>query len=312
MANRTDAAILAVAARAAGVCTRVELRRAGVPDRTIGHRVRSGSLVRVGSGIYEVRGLTDPDTRLHRAVKAHPCGAISHLSAARLWGFPVAPAEPNEPVRVTVPRRGGTRPRVPGVEVHGSRHLPPDEVGEPRPGLASTSPARTIVDLAGSAIGDRRLRHVVQTQVVAGQLGLVEVTACLDRFGSRGVAGAGRLRRLIDRLDDGEPVPGSELERRLAGLLGPGFRRQYRPPWYDGVRGVVDFAQPASWVIVEADGRRWHAVGQSMVDDRRRDRLAATNGWLVLRVTWDDVVERPSTTAAEVAAVVTARASSAA
>ena len=49
-----------------------------------------------------------------------------------------------------------------------------------------------------------------------------------------------------------------------------------------------------------------------MVDDRRRDRDAAAHGWLVLRVTWADVVERPAITASEIAEVLDARQRSAA
>ena len=75
---------------------------------------------------------------------------------------------------------------------------------------------------------------------------------------------------------------------------------------------MVDVAEPTSQVIVEADGRRWHATEQAMVDDRRRDRTAAANGWLVLRVMWDDVVERPEAVAAEIEAAVARRSRSAA
>ncbi len=107
---------------------------------------------------------------------------------------------------------------------------------------------------------------------------------------------------------DGEAaVPQSELEWRLTELVDQRFRRQFRPLWYDGTRGVVDLAEPTSRVIVEADGRRWHAIEQAMADDRRRDRQAAANGWLVLRVMWDDVVRHPATTAAQIAAVVAQR-----
>lgn len=302
------AAILGVAAPAAGVCTRAELRAAGVPDRTIGDQVRAEVLIRVGHGLYQVPALITAETPYHRAAKAYPRGAISHLSAARLDRAPIPPPDAGEPVEVSVLRPGGAHPKLPGVVVHRVRQLPGQDVVEFRPGLRVTSPARTIVDLAGvAAISDRRLRHVIETQVVARRVTLAEVAGCHARVGGPGVAGSGRLGRLIDELDDGQPVPDSELERRLAPLLGPAFCRQYRPPWYDGVRGVVDFAEPQSRVIVEADGRSWHSTGQAMTDDRRRDRVAAQQGWLVVRVTWTDVVDRPEATAAEVGTVVSTR-----
>lgn len=307
MAGRTDQAILGIAAVASGVCTRAELRDAGVAERTIGERMRAGFLVRVGPGVYEVPELADDDTPYHRAAKAYPQGAISQASAARLWGMPVAPAEVGAPVEVSVPRPFGARRRVHQVVAHRVRRLEVEDLAEARPGLVVTAPARTIVDLAGTTIGDRRLRHVAQTAVVAGRATLGEVAASLQRVGDRGVAGAGRLRRLLAELDDGEPMVDSELERRVAALLGPGFRRQYRPPWYDGRRGVVDFADPTARVIIEADGRRWHTTGEAMIEDRRRDRTAAANGWLVLRVAWHEVTTGPAALAAELATTVADR-----
>ncbi|MEZ5228889.1 MAG: DUF559 domain-containing protein [Acidimicrobiales bacterium] len=73
-----------------------------------------------------------------------------------------------------------------------------------------------------------------------------------------------------------------------------GARRQYRPPWYDGWRGVVDFAWPEAKVILEVDGRRFHATSQSADDDERRDLLAIENGWIVIRVGWRTLSNRPS------------------
>lgn len=311
MSIETERAILEVASRSAGIATRAELRAAGVSDRTISDRARSGGLARCGPGLYAVPTLLTGESRYHRAVKAHRRAAVSHRSAARLWGFPMAPAADGEPVDVSVPRPAG-RLRLDGLVVHTTRRCSADDVEEVRPGLLATSRARTIVDLGSTDLSDRRLRHILQSAIAAGELTLGEVAVCIERAGGRGVEGSGRLAKLVESLDDGEPIPESELERLLSDLVGGGLCRQFRPPWYDGRRGLVDFADPASRTIVEADGRRWHATEQAMQEDRRRDRVAAANGWIVLRVTWCDVVHRPSATAAEVATVMarrTARAS---
>ena len=37
-----------------------------------------------------------------------------------------------------------------------------------------------------------------------------------------------------------------------------------------------------------------------MAADRRRDRLAAGHGWVTLRVTWEEIRTRPSSTTAEI------------
>lgn len=313
MAVRVVQAILAVAAPSAGVCTRAELRRAGVPEGSVGHQVRAGLLRRVGGGVFQAPALITGETPYYRAVRAHPRGAVARLSAGWLGGAavppvdPIDPADPRFPVEVLVPAGASVRSVIEGVSVHCTTRWDPADLVEVRPGLIATGPARTIVDLAGTGIGDHRLRHLVQTEVAARRVSLVEVAACLDRVGARGVAGAGRLRHLLHSLGDGDPVPQSELERRAAPLLGPRFRPQYRPPWYDGRRGIADFTHPETRIIVEVDGRRWHIVDQAVAEDRRRDRAATAEGWIVLRLTWDDVVNRPATTAAEITSVVAAR-----
>ncbi|MDH3300933.1 MAG: endonuclease domain-containing protein [Acidimicrobiia bacterium] len=86
------------------------------------------------------------------------------------------------------------------------------------------------------------------------------------------------------------------------------FEPQFRPPWYDGLRGVVDFAHPNLRLVVEADGRRWHSREQEMAADRRRDRLAARHGWVTMRFTWAEITGRPAAVASELRAVVATRA----
>ena len=177
--------------------------------------------------------------------------------------------------------------------VHESRDLAPvDIVTSPR-GLPITSPARTIFDLAG-VVSQRRLSHVVQTQLATDSPTLDDLHRCFARLARRGRPGVVRLRSILDELtDDGPTMTESELESRvweglrLHGICG--FVPQFRPPWFDGRRGIVDFGHRAAKVIVEADGRRWHARHETMAQDRRRDRRAALNGWLVVRVMWEDL-----------------------
>lgn len=68
---------------------------------------------------------------------------------------------------------------------------------------------------------------------------------------------------------------------------------QFRPPWHDGIRGTVDFAWPAERVLLEVDGRRWHAVTQAFEEDRRRDQAALAAGWWPIRAGWQQVTTRP-------------------
>ena len=73
----------------------------------------------------------------------------------------------------------------------------------------------------------------------------------------------------------------------------------YINQYEDGFRGLVDVAWPAKKLIVELDGRRWHAVSEAQQNDRRRDRQANAHGWLVLRFGWEEIVERPTEVVAQ-------------
>lgn len=60
-------------------------------------------------------------------------------------------------------------------------------------------------------------------------------------------------------------------------------------------------------MVVELDGRRWHTTAQAQTEDRRRDRLATTHGWVTLRFGWAEVVHRPAAVVDECRAVLAAR-----
>lgn len=309
MAVKTDIIISTLAGRSAGVVTRAELLHAGLASSTVADRVRRGYLVAVWPGLYQLPELETDLTPFFRAVKAVPGSVLSHGTAAGVLGFPIDSTVDRGQWHVTAGL--GCRTGLRCVVVHQTRRLEPDDVEQPHPGLPATSPARTVLDLSGTAMSDRRLRHLVESQILAGRPSLSELCTCLDRSAHNGVPGAARLRRLLSEQFGDQPVPGSKLEAELSRLLVRaglcGFVGQYRPPWYEGRRGIVDFADPELLLIVEADGRRWHQVGQAIDEDRQRDRVAAAHGWQVLRVTWSDVVDRPAATAEQLSTAAATR-----
>ena len=69
----------------------------------------------------------------------------------------------------------------------------------------------------------------------------------------------------------------------------------------------ADFAWPEAMLMLECDGQRWHDPDDARDRDRRRDNEAARLGWRVLRVTWDDVVNRPAYVVALVRDALTAQ-----
>ena len=298
--------ILTIAARTSGIVTRETLLEVGVARSTIARRLADGTLTRVCEGVYEAPLLVDEATPLVRAVTAVPNSALSRRTAATIHGFPLAASLG---VQVTAPK--GVSWTLPGTTVHESRELGEVDLVSSPDGLPVTSPARTLVDLAAE-LGPQRLRHVVTTQVAQGSPTTDELVACFGRLARRGRAGVRILRPIIDDLAAGTgPVPQSALEARVwTGLRRngvAGFIPEFCPPWFDGRRGVVDFAHPRARLILEADGRRWHARHQAMADDRRRDRVAAANGWVVVRVMWEDVVDEGASVFDEITRILAAR-----
>ncbi|MHB1569678.1 MAG: type IV toxin-antitoxin system AbiEi family antitoxin domain-containing protein, partial [Solirubrobacteraceae bacterium] len=141
--NAPDDLIALTAAKQHGNVTLAQLHAAGLNNRAIHHRVRSGRLFRVHAGVYAVgRRPATPLERASAAVLAcGPTAALSHLAALKLWGL--APRWPRS-FDVTV-SAGDPRPK--GITVHRSRTLARGDV-RVQLGIRVTSPARTVVDCA--------------------------------------------------------------------------------------------------------------------------------------------------------------------
>jgi predicted transcriptional regulator of viral defense system len=124
-----------------GVVSVRELRALGLDDSAILRRERSGRLIRLYRGTYAVGHVGEaPEMRWLAAAKAAR-GWLSHHSAAEHFEF--LDLEDHWPdVTVT-----GNR-RIPRIRVHRTRCLPPEDTTRHR-NIPVTTPARTLVDLAG-------------------------------------------------------------------------------------------------------------------------------------------------------------------
>lgn len=302
--------ILSVAARRSGCCTRRELLEDGLSSTAIERYCKTGLLEPLRSGVYVVPWLVDTRTARFGALASLSTGAISFYSAGREYRLPVPADDAGLGVEVTVPIGVGGR-SIPGVTVHRTR-LPFEIDVVEVDGLRVTSLARTVFDLA-PRVGSKRLRHIMESAMIHGVLDEAEFRACYQMLARRGVRGLSKLRLVMGELFRDEPMLQSILESRveemLVGAGMTGLRRQFRPPWFEGVRGTVDFADPVARVVLEVDGRSWHATSQAMAEDRRRDRAAAGRGWVVLRVLGDEVSLRPSAVIDEVRSVLLSRTS---
>lgn len=277
-----------------------DLVELGIPASTL-HRYRqSGLLTSLGHGVVGLASTAEPwQQRIAAARLLYPEAVLSHQTAAQLHGIGFR----DPAIHVTTPH--GSRSKG-GVRVHRSAFLPDDHTRHIG-GLPLTSRARTLCDLAATATDDRHYEFLVTDTLVRELTTTQRLLECHAELARAGRTGAGRRRRVFATMFSDRPsMAGSELERRFASVARhAGFQcieYQFRPPWFDGVRGVVDVAFPAHKLIVELDGRRWHATLDAFENDRARDRLATEHGWRVLRFSWRDVVDHPEQVIASIRA----------
>jgi hypothetical protein len=222
-------------------------------------------------------------------------GALSHDSAAALWGIDLLAASPHHHLTVGRQRSRGAPS---GTVLHRADLSAPDVTV--RAGVPVTTALRTVLDLARTL----PLAQAVAASDSALRSGLVRLPALVDAVaGLPRAPGRAACLAVVHRVDG---RAGSSLESfgRLlledAGLRP--FETQYEVTLLDGGVIRVDFAWPERKVVVELDGFAFHAGRQRYRSDRRRSNELALAGWTVLRFSWEDVVGRPDVVVAQVRA----------
>ena len=275
-----------LAARQHGVVSREQLCALGLDDAAIGRRVRDGRLHRVHRGVYAA-GHSELTThgRFMAAVLSGGSGAaLSHEAAAVLWGL----RKPRGPrIDVTVPRSAGRRRRR-LIVIHRSP-LEPDDVTV-REAIVVTTPARTLLDLAG-VLTQRQLERTIDEAEFLG----LDLSGLLPRRGRRGGA---LLRTVLTQHDAGSTWTRSQLEERMLALC----RRAGlpRPHVNQEVQGLeVDFHWPEQRLIVEIDDWSSHRGRGAFERDRVRDAVLVEAGWRVVRMTRARLARDPTGVAAQ-------------
>ncbi len=281
----------------------MELRRslvaAGYTDGELRRGLRVGELASVRRGAY----VAGDDARLGDAAARHAlliaaalpdAGAgsvVSHASAAVLLGLPTW-SVPLGRVHLTRAQRTGGRI---GATVHlHAAPLTAEEIVEVT-GMAVTSPARTVVDLARSlpfasavAIADAALR-----------LGLVDeagMGVAVDRAaGWRGSPAARRVVAFADGRSESVGESRSRVALSRAGLPAPVPQWEVRRDGMSIAR--VDFAWPEFRTVGEFDGRIKYGrllrpgetPGDAVFEEKLREDRLRDNHLEVTRWTWHDL-----------------------
>lgn len=279
-----DIAVATIAGVQRGLISRDQLVAAGLRRGAIAHRIANGRLHRVRRGVYLVgHPAPPPMAREIAALLAFgPYVVLSHRSAAALWQLL---AHTSGRVDLTVVGRDcGRRP---GVRDHRVRQLPPTEVRH-RDGIPVTSPARTLLDLAGE-VRDHELGRAVNEAFVQRLTSMDDLLALLER--SKGRRGAPALRELVD--ESREPaLTRSEAEHEMLALLRKGGMSlpatNVRVGPYE-----VDMLWRRERLVVEIDGYAFHSTRAAFERDRARDADLQARGLRVLRVTWKQIRDEP-------------------
>ncbi len=183
-----------------------------------------------------------------------------------------------------------------GVAVHRVKDLPIADVTSLY-GIESTTPARTLIDLA-AVVGVEALEAAVDDALLRGLVSVSGLEWRLGRPGHQGRVGTRAMRSVLEDRRAGYVPPDGPLENAFMRLI----RRenlplpvlQYRVQRRGRSVARLDAAYPELLVGIELDSRRWH-VGTSDWERNVHQRTAlAAMGWTILVFTWDDVKLRPS------------------
>jgi hypothetical protein len=283
-----------------GLFLRRDALAEGLTDLVLRRAVRGGELVRVRHGAY-VPGPVwrSLDVRQQHLLKVRAVlrthgerVAASHHSAAAAWGMDQWQI-PLDKVHVTRTDHGSGRQFK--DLVHHQALVAESDVAEVD-GIRVTRAVRaalesaTLVDLERALVlvcsglrmklFDRAELEAQRTSMEAwpNSLGLELVCRLADdRFGS-----VGEVRTFFCLWRSALPKPVPQF------------------PVYDGdeLVGIVDFAWPELGIILEFDGKvkyeKYLRTGETASDavvreKRREDRIREATGWVVIRISWDDL-----------------------
>jgi very-short-patch-repair endonuclease/predicted transcriptional regulator of viral defense system len=293
-----DHAIAAIAEVQHGVIGLWQLTALGLSGSGVRHRVAVGRLHRVHRGVYAVgHGRLTRRARWAAAALAFgPRAWLAEISAAHHLGLS---SWSSTAAHVLVPERR-CRSRE-GIVVH-TGPLPPAEEVIVHEGIACTSWARTVLDLAA-----RRPPRLVEKALDLAESTRVFDMRELEATLSRGNAprpGSAVIRRILGTYRVGENLQRSDAEELMLAICAahdlPSPRSNF---WMKLGEGLIeaDFFWPEAKLVVEVDGFAHHGTRNGFRSDRMRDRNLFLNSDLaLLRFAAEELVEQPARVASDI------------
>lgn len=258
-----------------GVASHAELVEAG-SRRLLQRAVRAGEITQVARGMFAL-----PEVDAARRAAAELCGAVSHSSAALLYGWEL-PCQPRG-VHVTVPRGRKVSAGRTRAHIHYGQ-LSPRELER-----HVTDPVRTILDCA-------RI-DTFPVALALAESALRRDDVALDELRAAGARATGPGSRAVRRVAAEAGLGAAncfESVVRAISLEVPGVRLTPQTP-IELPEGMVfvDLADPDLRIVVEADSFAFHGTPEALAADARRYNWLVSHGWLLLRITWDVAMHEP-------------------
>jgi len=203
-----------IAAGQWGLVTAAQARAGGVSAQTLARLARQGTLERLLHGVYRLAGVSpeqqtdlraawlslDPTRTAGQRLTEDTPAAVSHASAAAIHGLGDLAGDVYE---FTLPGRRQTR--HPDVKLHRAQLQARD--WQLVDGLPTTTPTRTIGDLAAGRLDGGHLAGVVRDAVIIGLADVDELAEALAPFAHHYGAPLGDGRLLLSRLVEQAGVP---------------------------------------------------------------------------------------------------------
>jgi very-short-patch-repair endonuclease len=288
--HAVDAGIARLARRQHGAFSHDQVRALGATDRMVDHRVGVGRWVRLARGVYALASHPPTWKRQYKAAElSRPESALCRRPAAMVHGFEGAKVVRPE---LWVPPGSSGRSTI--ARIHRGAEVPITVVD----GIRVTTVAQTLLDLLAEWSLDA-VERAFDGALLSGRL---DLRRCEERI--EDLAGT-RRRNLTTyealvraRQAEGWAPSESELEHQLDLVLrrlpaGVVVQRQATLPWWPDRPQRTDALVPSWRLIVEGDGRRWHARVADFERDRWRDNVALAHGYRVVRFTYAHLKERP-------------------
>jgi hypothetical protein len=187
---------------------------------------------------------------------------------------------------VTARVTNGNKPK--GIDLHHSSTLRKRDIIIAQR-IPCTSIPRTIIDCAPLVETDAELKA------------LIRQSERVHRFDIRKLDHPGtptNLQRVLDKYVRTSGFTANDMEAAFFEICArAGIPLPDRQVLVGPYR--VDFIWEDLKLIVETDGRESHAIATAFVDDRRRDRRNAADGYLTIRFTWAEIEYEPELVLAE-------------